>query len=99
MPEEDTQERLKKAQALVKSLQTSRDQINRDAAVEESKLKEAYVKLRELGVENPENMSPKDMQALADGLRAEVEQKLAALEAQLVDGEALMRKYNELQGT
>jgi capsule polysaccharide export protein KpsE/RkpR len=95
---EDTQERLKKAQALVKTLQTSRDQINREAGAEENKLRDAYGKLRELGIENPEGMTPKDMQALAETLRAELEEKLTALEQQLAQGEALMRQYNEVQG-
>jgi len=95
---DDIQERLRKAQALVKTLQASRDQINRDAGAEENKLREAYGKLKELGVDDPEGMSPKDMQALAESLQAELEGKLAALEQQLAQGEALMQKYNELQG-
>jgi hypothetical protein len=46
--EKSTAERLKEAQAKVKALASTRDQIIHAAGAEESKLKEAYNKLTEL---------------------------------------------------
>ena len=65
MPEV-TQESLKEIQARVKKLQSTRDEIIGTFKVQESKRDEAYAKLRELGIEKPETMTSKELQALAD---------------------------------
>ena len=49
MAELSIQERLRAAQAKVKALNSSREQIIGDARVEEQKLKQAYSNLKELG--------------------------------------------------
>jgi len=94
---EQTQERLKQAKARVSALQSGRDQINQQKGLEQGKLDEAYKKLRELGIENPESMTGKELQALADSLEVQLNEQLAALNTQLEQGEALMEQYRELQ--
>lgn len=82
-------------QTKVKTLASKRDQIIRDQGIEERKLEEAYEKLRELGVENPESLSAQEIQDLATKLQTELDEKLTALETQVTQGEALMAKYQE----
>lgn len=94
---EVTQETLKDIQARVKKLQGTRDEIIGTFKVQESKRDEAYAKLKELGIENPENMTSKELQALADQKRAELADKVTALTEQLAQGEKLIQQYNELQ--
>jgi hypothetical protein len=65
MPELSTSERLKQAQARVKALAASRDQIIGDIRVANQKLKQSYENLRELGVEAPEDLTLKQLSALA----------------------------------
>jgi hypothetical protein len=96
MPE-ITQDTLKEVQARVKALQSTRDSIIGTFKVQESKRDEAYDKLRTLGIENPEKMSSKELQALADTKRAELAEKVSALNDQLTQGEQLVKKYAELQ--
>jgi uncharacterized membrane protein len=86
---------LKDIQAKVKTLASKRDQIIRDQGIEERKLEEAYEKLRELGVEKPEDLSAQEIQDLATKLQAELEEKLTTLDTQVTQGEALMAKYQE----
>lgn len=88
---------LREIQSRVKELTSKRDQIIRDQGSEQRKLEEAYEKLRELGIENPEKLSALEIQALATQLQTELEGKLATLETQLTEGEALMAKYQTLQ--
>jgi hypothetical protein len=88
---------LREIQNRVKELTSKRDQIIRDQAVEQRKLQEAYEKLRELGIENPEKLSGQEIAALATQLQTELEGKLTALEMQLTEGEALMAQYQTLQ--
>jgi|SRR5271157_3675691 len=97
MPEV-TQETLKEVQARVKALQGTRDSIIGTFKVQESKRDEAYAKLKELGIENPEKMTSKELQALADQKRAELAEKVSALNEQLAQGEKLIAQYQELQG-
>lgn len=97
MPEV-TQETLKEVQTRVKALQSTRDSIIGTFKVQESKRDEAYAKLRELGIESPEKMTSKELQALADQKRAELAGKVSALNDQLAQGEQLIKKYQELQG-
>jgi len=94
---EVTQETLKDIQARVKKLQSSRDEILGTFKVQESKRDEAYAKLKELGIETPEKMSSKELQALADQKRAELAEKITALNEQLAQGEKLIQQYQELQ--
>lgn len=96
MPEA-TQETLKEIQVRVKKLQGTRDEIIGTFKVQESKRDEAYAKLRELGIENPEKMSSKELQALADQKRAELAEKIASLNEQLAQGENLIEQYRDLQ--
>lgn len=94
---EVTAEALKQAQARVKALQSARDQIMRQQAVQEQKRDEAYRSLRELGIEEPESMTSKELAALAEQKKAELEGKFAALLEQLAQSEQLIQKFNELQ--
>jgi hypothetical protein len=94
---EITTESLKQVQARVKALQSTRDQIMRQQAVQEQKRDEAYRNLRELGIEHPEKMTSKELLALAEQKKAELGEKVSALNEQLTQGEALIEKYNELQ--
>ena len=96
MPEA-TQETLKEIQARVKKLSGTRDEILGTFKVQESKRDEAYAKLKELGIENPEKMSSKELQALADQKRAELAEKIDALTEQLGQGEKLIEQYKDLQ--
>ena len=53
----DIQEQLRLAQAKVKALSSRRDQVIRDAGIEEQKLQHLYESLRQLGVSDPEALS------------------------------------------
>ena len=99
MSEASIQDRLRVAQAKVKALNSSREKIIGDARVEEQKLKQAYSNLKESGIENPENMTVKELRTLEASSKAQLEEKLVAVEEQLSEGEKLMQKYNELQET
>jgi hypothetical protein len=94
---EVTQETLKEVQARVKALQGTRDSIIGTFKVQESKRDEAYAKLRELGIESPEKMTSKELQALADRKREELAAKVATLNEQLAQGEKLIQQYEQLQ--
>jgi uncharacterized protein involved in exopolysaccharide biosynthesis len=94
---EVTQESLKEIQARVKKLQGTRDEIIGTFKVQESKRDEAYAKLVELGIENPDKMTSKELQALADQKREELAGKIATLNEQLEQGEKLIQQYQELQ--
>jgi hypothetical protein len=94
---EVTADTLKEIQARVKKLQGTRDEIIGTFKVQESKRDEAYAKLRELAIKNPESMTSKELQALADTKRAELAEKITALNEQLAQGEKLIEQYRELQ--
>src|SRR5271157_3761493 len=96
MPEV-TQETLKEIQSRVKKLQGTRDEIIGTFKVQESKRDEAYAKLKELGILEPEKLTPKELQALADSKRTELAAKVTALNEQLAQGEKLIQQYQELQ--
>ncbi len=93
----ETKERLQAAKARVTALQSGRDKINQQKGLEQGKLEEAYKKLRDLGIENPEAMTGKELQALSDSLEAQLQEQLATLESQLEQGEGLMAQYRDLQ--
>lgn len=92
-----TQDTLKEIQTRVKKLQGTRDDILGTFRVQENKRDEAYAKLKELGIENPEKLTAKELQALADQKRAELAEKVAVLNEQLAQGEKLIVQYQELQ--
>ena len=94
---EVTQDTLKQLQTRVKTLQTSRDQIMRQQAMQEQKRDESYRNLRELGIENPESLTSKQMQALADAKKVELEERVSELETQISQGETLVTKFQQLQ--
>jgi len=96
MPEV-TADTLKQVQSRVKALQTSRDQIMRQQAVQEQKRDEAYRNLRQNGIDGPEGMTAKQLQSLADEKKIELSEKVRALEEQLSQGESLVSKFQELQ--
>jgi hypothetical protein len=93
------QDRLRTAQAKVKALNSNREKIIGDARVEEQQLKQAYSNLKDSGIENPENLTIKELRTLEVSSKAQLEEKLVAVEDQLAKGEELMQKYNELQET
>jgi hypothetical protein len=97
MSEQSVQDRLRAAQAKVKTLSVNREKIIGDARVEEQRLKQAYSNLKESGVENPEGMTVKELRTLESSFKAQLEKELTAIEGKLVEGEDLMKKYNELQ--
>ena len=99
MSEVSIQDRLRIAQAKVKALNSSREKIIGDARVEEQKLKQAYSNLKDSGIENPESMTVKELRTLEASSKAQLEEKLIAIEDQLSKGEELIQKYNELQET
>src|SRR5271169_5919034 len=94
---EVTQDTLKEIQARVKKLQSTRDEIIGTFKVQESKRDEAYAKLKELGIENTEKMSSKELQALAEQKRTELAEKISSLNEQLAQGDKLIEQYRELQ--
>ena len=94
---EITADTLKQVQARVKTLQTSRDQIMRQQAVQEQKRDEAYKNLKQLGIDSPEEMSAKQLQKMADEKKSELAEKIRVLEEQLSHGESLVTKFHELQ--
>lgn len=91
-------EQLKAVQIRLKKLQTYRDQLNRDVAVAESKLQQAYQQLRDLGIVDPETKTSQVLQTLAEGFEKELTEKVAELLTKVEEGEALMAKYLEIQG-
>ena len=97
MAELTTSERLKSAQGRVKTLSSNRDQLIGDLRVEEQKLKQSYENLRELGIEEPETLTIKQLQALTEKLQSELAVKLEAIEGLLTKGEELMTTYRSLE--
>jgi hypothetical protein len=97
MPELSTSERLKQAQARVKALSASRDQIIGDIRVANQKLKQSYENLRELGVEAPEDLTLKQLSTLAEEFKTTLATKLESIEEVLGNGETLLQQYKELE--
>ena len=95
MPE--IQEQLRLAQGRVKTLAARRDQIIRDAGVEEQKLQQVYENLRQLGVKNPETLSEADLKSLAADTEKTLETSLQSLLDSLAKGEDLLKQYDQFQ--
>jgi hypothetical protein len=97
MSELSTGDRLKQAQARVKALSASRDQISVDIRVGEQKLKTAYEALKELGVEEPEKLTIKQLTALSEEYKTNLATSLESIEGVLESGEKLMKQYQDLE--
>ena len=93
----DIQEQLRLAQTKVKTLASKRDQIIRDAGVEEQKLQQVYENLRQLGVKNPEGMSEADLKTLAESTSLSLGEALHDLTESLAKGEELIAEYDRFQ--
>jgi len=86
----ETEQEIHDLQARVKVLSTKRDGIIRQAGSEEQKLQEAYARLRELGVENPEKLSTDALEGLAGSLQTQLGVAVAELTAKVEEGERLL---------
>ena len=93
----DIQEQLRLAQAKVKALSSRRDQVIRDAGIEEQKLQHLYESLRQLGVSDPEALSEDKLRELAALTQKDLEENLRGLADALAKGEALLKEYENLQ--
>ena len=85
------------AQSRVKTLAGKRDQLIRDAGIEEQKLQQVYDNLRQLGVSNPESLDADDLQRLAETTQAELESNMQSLTEALSKGESLLEDYSKSQ--
>ena len=79
----------------VKTLAANRDKLIREHGAKESQLEQAYEKLRELGVKDPENLSTKELQTMAERYELELGLKVDLITAKVAEGEALMANYTE----
>ena len=93
----DIQEQLRLAQAKVKALSSRRDQVIRDAGIEEQKLQHLYESLRQLGVNDPEALSEDKLRELVALTQKDLEENLRGLADALAKGEALLKEYESLQ--
>lgn len=92
----DTQTQLRDIQNRQKALSGKKDQLIREAGVEEQKYKESINKLRELGVDSPESLTVQEMKDQAAALEDELVTKLTAITAEIAKGEALLKQYENL---
>jgi hypothetical protein len=90
-------DQLEDLQRRVKTLAGSRDQLIRDQGAAERKLEESQEKLRALGIETT-GLSSKELQAQAEALQAELATKVEEITANVVEGEALVAKYQSVRG-
>ena len=97
MSEDNIQEQLRLAQAKVKVLAGKRDQIIRDAGVEEQKLQQVHDNLRQLGIESPESLSKEDLQRLVEVTKEKLAAEMRGLAEALSEGEALLQEYEKAQ--
>jgi hypothetical protein len=86
------EEQLTDLQRRVKLLITNRDNIVRDVGIQDQKLKEAQQKLRDLGIENPEEMTDEELHQLALDLQSKLTAAVAELTAMVEEGEKLLAK-------
>ena len=87
---------IKQLQEKVKALANKREQVIRDQGAQEQKLEEAYNKLRSLGITDPEKLTAEELEDLATKTQLEFNQKVAELEQQIEQGEALLAKHQEI---
>lgn len=94
---DNIQEQLKEAQAKVKSLAAKRDQIIRDAGIEEQKLQQVYDNLKQLGIDSPESLSKGDLESLAEATRIRLLGEMNSLMDAIAVGEGLLKDYEKIQ--
>ena len=97
MPETTIQEQLRDAQVRVKGLAAKRDQVIRDAGIEEQKLQQVYDNLKQLGVDAPESLSKEDLEKLAEETKERLFVEMKGLMDALATGEGLLADYNKIQ--
>lgn len=88
----ETEQQISNLHARVKTLAARRDELIRKAGSEEQKLQEAFTRLRELGIENPEGLSIVSLEDLANQLQEQLATALTELEAKVTEGEQLLAK-------
>jgi len=93
----DIQEQLRNAHARVKVLAGKKDQVIREAGIEEQKLQQAYENLKQLGIADPENYSEEMLIELSSETQKTLETNLQNLLAALAEGEALLQEYEHAQ--
>jgi len=86
---------LQQLKTKVKTLAANRDKLIREHGAKESQLEQAYEKLREFGVQNPENLSVEELNAMAGKFEIELEEKVKLITTKVAEGEALMANYTE----
>jgi len=89
----DTQTLLRDVQSRQKILLGKKDQLIREAGIEEQKLAEAMLKLREYGVVNPEKLSAEEMKTKASELELSLVSKLVEITKEITKGEELLKEY------
>ncbi len=91
----DKTQELQQLKTKVKTLAANRDKLIREHGAKESQLEQAYEKLREFGVESPENLTVEELNALAEKYEGELEEKVNLITSKVAEGEALMANYSE----
>lgn len=89
----EIQDQIKQLQTRQRNLTVKREQLLRDAGVEERKLEESYEKLRELGIDSPEALSVTELEAFSKDLETKLEESLILLDVELKKGETLLAEY------
>ena len=94
---DNIQEQLREAQVKVKGLAAKRDQIIRDAGIEEQKLQQVYDNLKQLGIDSPESLSKDDLEKLAEETRLKLLAEMNGLMDAITAGEGLIKDYEKIQ--
>ena len=97
MPDQEISQQLTQLQARTKTLAGHRDKLIRDTGIAERRLEESLEKLKELGVD-ASGLGSKELQALAEDFEAQLAGKVAELAGKVEEGEALVAKYQAVQG-
>ena len=85
---------LKSIQERAKKLVGNRDQVLRDIGIEE-RLQQVYERLKDLGIENIEDLGKDELEELINTTKDQVEKELKLLTGVLEEGEKLFQKYAE----
>jgi hypothetical protein len=86
----ETEQKIQALQDRVKVLALKRDETMRLIGGEEQKLQEAYAKLRELGVDNPNKLTVKELEELTEKLQSQLDGAVIELTAKVEEGEKLL---------
>lgn len=89
----DFQAELKAAQTSVQALGRKREKLVGDAAVEESRVKQAVDQLTALGIENADKLTVAQLTKLREQSQAELEANLTTLQTQIAQAEKVMSEY------